>query len=102
MSGQIPDWADSVGPGWQPILSTLHEELLSIEPTYYVGQLKEKFGGLRVYLNGYEQGQVREAIMVAERLSYETCEECGAAGEARGPKERPHGWIRTVCDEHWT
>ena len=56
-------------------------------------QVKEKFGGLRFYVNN-EDDYVRGAISMAESMSYRTCEECGDQG-----KGRSGGWIRTLCDE---
>lgn len=55
-------------------------------------QVKEKFGGLRFYVNNYDD-YVRGAIAMAESMSYHTCEVCGNAGLTRGG-----GWIRTLCD----
>lgn len=61
-----------------------------------VAQIKEKFGGLRFYLDGgneYTQG----VIDMAESWAGQTCETCGAPGQRRSG-----GWIRTLCDEHET
>ena len=57
-------------------------------------QVKEKFGGLRFYINGGDDF-VEGAIALAESLSLRTCEECGAPGSRRSG-----GWIRTLCDSH--
>ena len=59
-----------------------------------VAQIKEKFGGLRFYVDGGDEF-VRGAIWLAESLSMKICEECGATGERRSG-----GWIRTLCDTH--
>lgn len=56
-------------------------------------QIKEKFGGLRVYTNFIPSPELRGAISVAEITSYTVCEFCGAPGE-----ERPGGWVKTLCD----
>lgn len=55
-------------------------------------QVKEKWGGLRFYINGGDD-YVQGAIDIAESLSYRTCEVCGSPGKKRGG-----GWIRTLCD----
>ena len=55
-------------------------------------QVKEKFGGLRFYVNN-DDDYIRGAISMAESMSYRTCEVCGNAGNSRGG-----GWIRTLCD----
>ena len=57
-------------------------------------QVKEKFGGLRFYV----QGAIDEHynyIRFAESLSYRTCEVCGAPGQYY-----PFGWHHVACDEH--
>lgn len=57
-------------------------------------QVKEKFGGLRFYVQGgddYTSG----IIAMAEQMSSSTCEQCGAPGESGG-----RGWISTLCPTH--
>ena len=60
-----------------------------------ISQIKEKFGGLRYYTDGYIDEQMDGMIDFAESLSYTICEECGAPG-----KLRSGGWMRTLCDKH--
>jgi len=57
-------------------------------------QVKEKFGGLRFYVNGATEKHWNY-ITFAESMSYHTCEECGAPG-----KRYTDGWHRTLCDIH--
>jgi hypothetical protein len=59
---------------------------------FKVDQVKEKFGGLRYYTDS-GNSRIDGFIRLAERLADVTCEECGKHG-----KERPGGWIRTLCD----
>ena len=59
-------------------------------------QVKEKFGGLRYYVEGGTEA-VWKAIEEAEALSERTCEWCGEPG-----KERGGGWIYTLCDACWS
>jgi hypothetical protein len=56
-------------------------------------QIKEKFGGLRVYYSGGDEF-VRGLVHMAEAMSYCICERCGNKGS---PNKQ--GWIRTLCDE---
>ena len=58
-------------------------------------QVKEKFGGLRFYLDCYDDDHIQGMIQMAESMSYHICEECGNKG-----KSRSNGWVRTLCDEH--
>lgn len=80
---QIPEWMDQVGAGWHPILGRLHAALVALAPGYTVGQVKEKYGELRVYLDWLgEDWTATDAAAVAlcetaERESLRTCEACG-------------------------
>lgn len=61
----------------------------------YAVQIKEKFGGLRFYMNG-EDEYISGAISMAESISLHTCEVCGSFGETK-----PVGsWLTTLCDTH--
>jgi hypothetical protein len=87
---------DDVGPGWASILKRLDVVLAAIDPNLEVFQVKEKFGGLRVYV-GTSEGKyeaVENAISLAEGLSFRTCEKCGEPGSPGGK-----GWVKTLCDE---
>lgn len=57
-------------------------------------QVKEKFGGLRFYVNN-DTDTSRAIINLAEALSYRICEMCGTMREA---KLRTDGWHRTLCE----
>jgi len=69
----------------------LDEETLKVP---VAAQVKEKFGGLRFYVNGTTDKH-HNYISFAESMSYRTCEECGAAG-----KTYTNGWHTTLCDIH--
>lgn len=61
---------------------------------YRFFQIKEKFGGLRVYDNMHDD-YIFGAISMAEAMSYITCELCGNPGRtccATGGY-----WIKTLC-----
>ena len=58
-------------------------------------QIKEKFGGLRMYHTGGSD-YIAGAVDAAEYQSYRVCEVCGAPGVTRNNR----GWIQTLCDEH--
>lgn len=57
-------------------------------------QVKEKFGGLRFYVNGATEKHWNY-ISFAESMSYRICEVCGSPG-----KVHTNGWHRTLCDIH--
>ena len=66
----------------------------SYEKTPIAIQVKEKYGGLRFYVNGANDEQWAY-IAFAEAMSYRTCEVCGDKG-----KPSSGGWIETRCKEH--
>jgi len=79
-----------VGPGWGGLLDRLYD---AIPPNAIVVQVKEKFGGLRFYVDA-APGWFFDLIHEAEDLSMKTCEECGEPGYPAG------GWIKTLCEKH--
>jgi hypothetical protein len=98
---QIPRRIRAVGPGWHPVLLRLHEQLGAVCPDYRVVDVKEKFGGLRVYIEtaeGSPRGPLTSLIRAAEADASVLCEFCGAPGRARSRGDAPAGWIKTVCD----
>lgn len=58
-------------------------------------QVKEKFGGLRVYTSSGTP-EVHAQIRVAELLAARTCQECGST---EGVERIGGSWMRTVCPE---
>lgn len=99
-------WADRLvwtnidcGAGWFALLTDLDRDLRALWSDYRVAQVKEKFGGLRFYLDGLEgttpaQAEaVRARIAEAEVTASRTCEWCGEPGGLRTPQ----GWALTLC-----
>jgi hypothetical protein len=64
-------------------------------PKFEVLQVKEKFGGLRFYVNCRRNEAMRQRIGIAADESFRTCEICGQPG-----RPREDSWIKTLCDEH--
>lgn len=91
---QIPEHLDDVGRGWHPLLMECHEQLVVLAPDYRVGQLKEKFGGLRLYLDGSYAPEVYPLVHATEEKSHQICEWCGAQGVLRTDRR----WVLTLCD----
>jgi len=91
----------SVPPGWLDLVADCHKRLIKVHPDYVLGQVKEKFGGLRYYytLSGAtadQIAQVRDLVGVAEHASFSICEECGEPGEPF----TLGGYVSTRCIEH--
>ena len=84
----------SVGEGWASLIDEIFDKLDSMEHPPAVIQVKEKYAGLRVYLDVYVE-EVEQVIIEAEKKSFEMCETCGKPGKIRGSR-----WYYTSCDEH--
>ena len=83
-----------IGNGWFGLVKELIEKCIALGWNKQTCQIKEKFGGLRFYINSASD-EVFEAINEAEDKSYKVCEVTGGPGELR----RDIGWYRTLSDE---
>jgi len=97
--GEIPRM--ECGDGWYKILHDLMTKIRTTGEKIGIAQIKEKFGGLRFYIESTPIGSIhfeaiRTFISEAEKESMRTCEVCGKPGEIRDQGR----WIRTLCDEH--
>jgi len=82
--------------GWYQLIKDLIVDLIELGWDKQICQVKEKFGGLRFYINeGSDEMHAR--ISKAEYLSYQTCEVTGKPGQLRTDL----GWIETLCDEEY-
>ena len=91
------------GDGWYPILNKMckmieyeveKKEAVPVEAL----QVKEKFGGLRFYINGGSE-KILDIIDLFESISYIVCENCGTTSNV---EERYKGnWVYTRCDSCW-
>jgi len=87
--------------GWLQMIADLIEELIAAEWDKQICQIKEKFGGLRFYINSGSE-EIHDIISKYENLSYETCEVCGEKGEIRKDCGWYGGsWYKTMCDKHY-
>lgn len=59
-------------------------------------QIKEKFGGIRIYYDGGDHQTVRDLVREAEDFANITCESCGSTEFVK--KQNNRGWIYTSCD----
>jgi hypothetical protein len=85
-----------VEEGWFPLIKDLIDDLIKLGWDKQVCQVKEKFGGLRFYIND-ATNEIHDRILKAELDSYKICEITGGPGELR----KDIGWIRTLCDEEY-
>ena len=78
-----------------PLESFLGKNISQVLPEYFpvrFDQVKEKYGGLRLYFSGGDE-YVEGLISMAEAFSYTVCEVCGNKGESN-----KGGWISTLCE----
>jgi hypothetical protein len=76
----------------EPLVAEFEQETGS---QFEVLQVKEKFGGLRFYVNCRRNEAIRQRIGIAADESFRTCEICGQPGTLREKRS-----IKTLCDEH--
>jgi len=84
-----------VGNGWFGLIKSLINDLTELGWNKETTQVKEKFGGLRFYINAGSD-EIHQRIIQAEKESYTVCEKCGEPGELR----KDNGWYSTLCDKH--
>jgi hypothetical protein len=101
------DW--TCGAGWYPLLRRLFDQLEPMaaearvsfpDRPLHVVQVKQKLGGLRVYVLGGAAEPVREKLLAlireAEEEAERTCELCGQPGSMRELR----GYYTPRCDAH--
>lgn len=96
---QVPDFTKSVGPGWDSILTGMHEELADACPWYSLLDVKEKFGKLTIHpdfthVPPGKQLLLQEIIHNYTTIAGSVCEACGAPGHLRTNRF----WVKTLCD----
>ena len=86
--------------GWYDLIYSLCERLEPMVAAlgdrasdFQIVQVKEKFGGLRFYVDG-SNAEIEEAIDSASELSIVTCEVCGNPGSLEEDATR---WWKTLC-----
>ena len=90
------------GKGWEALILKA-EALINDynirhpnEPQLEFTQIKEKWGGLRIYLNYYPE-DIDDKLHTIEEESCTMCEHCGTTKNVS--KEWTHGWIMTLCNK---
>jgi RNA polymerase-binding transcription factor DksA len=96
-----------VGAGWKSLIDKFYD---AIDDSIHVAQVKEKFGGLRIYFDHlcarydgkssrnmfnceHNYDHLHEIVSDLEEKSFKICEFCGEPGE---PQPR-RNWIKTLC-----
>jgi hypothetical protein len=95
------------GDGWRDLVETAIGRIATAvaaapSGSLKIGQIKQKFGTLRLYLDSRRGlpeatcATIEEAICLAEARSACTCETCGAGGRLYAK----NGWLLTACEQH--
>jgi hypothetical protein len=89
-------WGFSIGEGWEPIVFELSRKIKELDKNKKVKvlQVKEKFGGLRYYMDFYSD-EMNKLISAAEKECYDTCEHCGTKEDVT--TESINNWVKTLC-----
>lgn len=87
-------WGIDTDDGWFNLIWETCEKLEVIDPELEFVQIKEKLGGLRLYVNTTVEAAF-DVIDEAEEQSYKICEECGSQENVT----QTEGWIYTRCTE---
>jgi hypothetical protein len=96
--------------GWHNIVDELSKQISEIAKKYpstdgelriRVAQVKEKFGGLRYYVDYHNMNdddiqQIEFLIRNAEMKTFVICEDCGGNGEKVSPRRY---WMKTLCPD---
>lgn len=90
----------SVGDGWRSLIEDLAENINALREKLseeekeqaYLSCCKQKFGGLRFYLNPATD-EMFFLVDEAEHKSFSICENCGSTGVPR-----IQSWVRALCD----
>lgn len=87
-----------VPPGWGDLVDQVLLQVYVLDPNIYISQIKEKFGGLRIYYvtESKKEKELEKVVSEAEKKSYEVCQICGKPGRPA----KFGSWTMTVCDYH--
>ena len=95
--------------GWLDLVVDTLAKLFALGEDFKIYQIKEKFGGLRIYL-GASSDEAYEITNAAEERSYHICQDCGVTDDNVSDEQRvadelmedpwistEGSWVRTLC-----
>lgn len=86
---------DCVGKGWEKLVRKVYNARTAIGTTVGIIQVKEKWGGLRIYTDYYDS-ELEKTIMQVGEESLKICETCGNPASL----VKKETWYQTRCNEH--
>ena len=84
-------WGCECGDGWFDLIYQACVGVMQEDNRAYFTQIKEKFGGLRLY--ACANPKAYEVLTKAEKESYNICEICGSEENVTSEGS----WIKTLC-----
>lgn len=84
-----------VGKGWEHLVRRVYNAKIGMGVSLGIIQVKEKYGGLRIYTEYYMK-EIEDVIREVGEESFTVCEECGNTGTL----VKRNGWYRTRCETH--
>lgn len=102
MTEQRYDFPYECNEGWYDLIEDTLDRVYLIDNQVTLLQVKEKFGGLRIYYRTNYDAEslpaqsIRDLIHEVEEHSLHVCEMCGLPGEL---SVRSH-WFKTLCESH--
>jgi hypothetical protein len=88
----------SVDYGWHRLMGETFERLIKLGWTGRIVSIKEKWGGLRMYLDDITTQEMMQTITEAEYKSHDICERCGRTQRVTTESSPNKSWIKTLCD----
>jgi len=89
------DAIQCVGKGWEHLVRRVYNAKIGLGIPVGILQVKEKWGGLRIYADYYIK-EIEEVIREVSEESLKICEKCGApAGLVKKGT-----WYQTLCEAH--
>lgn len=107
LTKERPEWFPKpymygCGPGWHKLIRETCDKIAALEPPdFKFVQIKEKFGGLRLYAQGNTGEKTQEIYQIlhdAEDASYCICEECGETEGVQNLAGK-YGWLKSLCPQ---
>ena len=89
------DAVQCVGKGWEQLVRKVYNAKIGLGVPVGIIQVKEKWGGLRIYADYYVK-EIEDVIREVCEQSLSMCETCGSpAGLVKKGT-----WYQTLCEEH--
>jgi hypothetical protein len=94
-----------VEDGWEPLVREVSVKVEAIivampeeeRSRYRMFQVKQKLGGLRLYMNKDSTKEIDELLNESEHRSFSICETCGGSGTRRTTQRN---YIYIGCNQH--